>query len=163
MAEKAYAKYAWILVFIPAFVLFVFPLASGWLSTSPEPDVIKGVTGITLDQIGAQNPGTGRLILELYHEFALTILAFGAVTMAIAAFPFRKGHRFAWYASWLAPALWAGITASLAILNAENPSAGSGLGPAPVFLSIVLIGVLGQLLPYRMFFPKRTMMGATPR
>ena len=54
------------------------------------------MTGITLGQIGAQNPGTELLILELYDELALTLIAFGAVTMGIAAFPLRKGQRFAW-------------------------------------------------------------------
>ena len=158
--EKAYEKYAWILVFVLAAWMFVFSIEG--LNSSPEPDFIKLVTGMTLSQIGAQNQGTVWLILELYHEYSLTLFAFGAVMMAIAAFPLRKGHRFAWYISWLVPAWWLGFSTSLAYLNAQT---GLGLisyelesgraGALPLFLIFVLLGVLGQMLPYRKFFPKK--------
>ncbi len=108
------------------------------------------VTGMTLSQIGAQNQGTVWLIVEAYHELGLTVLALGAIAMAIAAFPFREGQRFAWYVSWLMPALWLGYFVSLAYQESQL-----GQGPIYPFLIFPLLGALGQLLPYRKFFPKK--------
>ncbi len=146
---RAYQRYAWVLVFIPAFILFVLPIPMGFLSSSPAPNDITSTTGMTLIQIGAQNQGTAWLIIEAYHELGLTVFAFGAIAMAIAAFPFRKGQRFAWYVSWLVPALWLGYLVSLSYQFSQL-----GQGPPYVFLIFPLVGVLGQLLPFRKFFPK---------
>jgi hypothetical protein len=61
--------------------------------------VIKAVTGMTFDQITAQNPGTALLIGQALRDLGLAEFVFGFMSMAVTAFPFRKGYRFLLYPS----------------------------------------------------------------
>ncbi len=158
--ERAYEKYAWILVFVTPAIIFIGPLYGGYFSASPDPSVIKAVTGVTLDQIGAQNPGTVFLIGQAYRDIGLAFFALGFIFMAVAAFPFRKGLRFAWYISWVFLAWLVGSGVSLSYLNTQL-GGNNGLAEVSVegLLVFIVIGLLGQLLPYRKFFPKKQPVG----
>jgi hypothetical protein len=155
--EKAYEKYAWILLFVPAFLTFITPLIVGqYFSASPDPLVIKAVTGMTFDQITAQNPGTALLIGQALRDLGLAEFAFGFMSMAVTAFPFRKGYRFAWYLSWVLPVWLAGSMVNLSYLNAQlGGSFGFGVFSLWAELLFLVILVLGLLLPIRKFFPKK--------
>jgi hypothetical protein len=63
--------------------------------------------------------------------------------MAVAAIPFRKGERWAWYVMWIAPLL--------VLIQFVNSRFGNGW---QFDLGFVVIGSAGLVWPYRRFFPK---------
>jgi hypothetical protein len=132
------------------------PLIGGYFGPSPDPIVIKAVTGTTFDQIMAQNPGTALLIGQAYRDIGQAWFALGFIGVALAAFPFRKGQRFAWYVTWVFPTWTAGYAVSLSYLNAQL-GGNNSLAQVSVegLLAFLVIGLLGQLLPYRKFFPRK--------
>jgi hypothetical protein len=75
-------------------------------------------------------------------EYGIMETALGVLVVVLAALPFRRGERWAWFALWVVP-----LAALGSILNAAR--VGVSLGPLPVFLAI---GLLGLLLPVRVFF-----------
>jgi hypothetical protein len=157
MVERWYQRYAWILIFTPSLLLFISPFIGGYFSASPDPLVIKTVTGTTLNQVESMNPGTYWLILRAYQDIGLAWFALGFVLMAVAAFPFRKGDRFAWYVSWVSPAYWVGdiISFSSQILSGQLGTNGLAQLSVEAYLVILAIVLLGLLLPFRKFFPKK--------
>ena len=114
--EKAYEKYAWVILFL-YFVVFgllpaiVFELILGL-------DVVVGV-------------------LEV---------AFGIPMALIAVTSYRKGRRWAWNALWSVPVFFA-VSGYRELANG-NESLGT-------YVTIVVISLLGLLLPYRKFFPRK--------
>jgi carbon starvation protein CstA len=148
--DHTYVRYAWVLVFTSAAALFVIPVISDWFGSSPESDAIKSLTGTTLEQIRLQSPGAALFMLLLFKEFGLSLLVLSAYAMATAAFPLRKFQRFGWYVSLLVPSLWLGLFAISASVSIQV-----GQQPLWAFLVFEIPSILGLLLPYRKFFPRK--------
>jgi hypothetical protein len=153
--ERIYEKYAWILVGVAPVIFIISPIVGGYFIGRPHPAALKTITGLTLEQIGAENPRIVYLVLQLYRNLGLAWFALGFIGIAIAAFPFRKGLRFAWYVSWVWPAYLAGFVVSTAILTSQLGENSGMLASGPAtFVVVLVIALLGQLLPVRKFFPK---------
>jgi hypothetical protein len=114
------------------------------LGRPPDPPSAEGITGLSLDEIGERVPGIPRFISSISRQLGNFMLTSGVLMAAIAAIPFRKGERWAWWAMWTAPLLL--------LIQFVNSNFGSGwwadLGLVPVTLAALLA-------PYRKFFPKR--------
>ncbi len=152
-AEKAYEKYAWIILFAlsAAFLIFAFTaiLFGVGLSSFPVgipggPDATKSITGRTWDEIVTGSPGIVNLIRGISRVFGLALLGFSAFGMAISGVSYRKGERWAWYVSWYLPAFLIGL--------AIHESGGAFLAMPILFL---IVALLGLFLPYRRFFPAK--------
>ena len=63
--------------------------------------------------------------------------------MGIAAIPFKKGERWAWYVFWILPVF--------VLIQLANSQGGFGWQADAAFLVVILAGLL---LSYRKFFPK---------
>ncbi len=72
------------------------------------------------------------------------MLGMGVLIMGIAAIPYRRGEKWAWYLSW--------VLIVIIIIQLINSNYGYLWQLDFVFLLIVLAGLF---LPYRMFFPKK--------
>ena len=147
--ERAYEKYAWIILF--AFGVYGVAYAVAFL-IYPAPPVLDeeaavNLTGMTWEEIVSGSPGFARYIGYLARGYALELLVVRALGVGLAAFPYRKGDRWSWYASWIFPVEFAGATAT-------EISAGASPGTVAFELAVVGVYVLGLLLPYRKFFPK---------
>ena len=113
------------------------------LGNPPDPPSPQGFTGLTSDQIEARVPGMTGYIGSISRQLGNFMLAMGVFMTATAAFPFRRGERWAWYAMWAAPLMH--------FIQFANSRGGNGwwadLGLG-VFTSAALAWV------YRLFFPK---------
>ncbi len=107
MPERAYEKYAWIIL------------------------LVIGIFGL------------GGSIAELLAgTSAVAQLGFSVLITAISFNSCRRGEKWAWYALWILV-----VVPGLSLLHADTRS----LFDIP----LVVISLLGILLPYRRFFPKR--------
>jgi hypothetical protein len=136
------ADKTWI-VFLVFGVLTVIsaPLQLG--GRPPDPPSPEGTTGLTLEEIGQRIPGISTFIASESRQLGNFMLVSGVLMAMIAAVPFRKGERWAWYSMWTAPLLL--------LIQFVNSNFGNGwwadLGLIPVMLA-------GLFVPYRKFFPK---------
>lgn len=144
--ERAYEKYAWVLLFLVGLVGFVSGLA---FVVFPEPldePGIKSLTGSTWQDIVARSPGAASLARYFLRLFGLATMGFGLFGMAISALSFRRGESWAWYVLWLNLMFLVGYIVT-------NFSAGGSLWLP--FSSFLVITLLGLVLPFRKFFPKK--------
>ena len=128
MTEKAYEKHAWILFLVVGFVVLSVGSMDMILGASPDP----------APQFTAPGP--------FVRATGVVLAALGVLIISMAGVPYRNGERWAWYALWLVPLFLLGLV----LLQL---SAGGSVWP--IQLTIMVIAVLGLLLPYRKFFPRR--------
>ncbi|HLB68463.1 MAG TPA: hypothetical protein VJN63_08375, partial [Thermoplasmata archaeon] len=72
---------------------------------------------------------------------------------AICLRSYRRGERWAWYALWVLPLNF--------VIGLQGLVLSLRVGAPPLFVPLlfVIISLLGLLLPYRKFFPKKAVSG----
>lgn len=150
--ERVYEKYAWI-IFIGLGVLWVvvgftqlfFP--DGLAETDSQV-----ITGMSWNELKTLSPEATNMVRWLYGALGLLKMSWSFLVIAITITGYRKGEKWAWYTMWLVPIL----LLSSALYNA------SYVGDAYLMLEsipIMTITLIGLLLPYRKFFPKKPQSG----
>ena len=145
VADKAYVKYAWIILFVFG-LLAVIAAPINLLGTPPNPPSPEGMTGLTLDQMATRIPGVLGYIGGISRQLGNFMLVMGVLTMGLAAVPYRKGEKWAWYISWIFPVL-------LGIQLANSFATGGFLWQVDAGSLVVVLA--GLFMPYRKFFPKQ--------
>lgn len=142
-SEKAYQKYAWIILFGISILLVLNML---FLFFAPVSDIFESDTGVSWAEFSTDYPNVANAYLleqRLLYAGFLGIALFGVI---ITFGAFRKGHRWAWYAMWVFPATLT-LTAILLAFHDQ-------MGISIFYIVFILVSVIGLLLPYRKFFPK---------
>jgi hypothetical protein len=135
--ERAYEKYAWIFLF--AVGLFFLILGSVKLNQA-----LSGQTaeGLPVSQLGPLSSAAADQIKETIGDSGVFALILFFFVTGTALKSYRKGEKWSWYVFWSLPAL---IVTSLVLTGFFDP---------PAWIILVL-SLLGLLLPYRKFFPKK--------
>ncbi len=145
--EKAYEKYAWMLISVVGVLVFVGGVPHA-LGINTDPATAEGIVGMTLSELQTSNP----LFFDLYNFYfrfgGLSDMGFGFLVTVISSTAYRKGERWAWYILWSVPVFFLGSTA----ITMSIGSSASGL--LPYTMSFVILSLLGLLLSFRRFFPK---------
>jgi len=141
--EKPYEKYAWVIIFVFG-LLDILASSIGLLGIPPNPPSPESTTGLSLNQISARVPGISDYIANISRQLGNFMLASGVLIMAIAAVPYRRGEKWAWYVSW--------ILLFLVVVQLINSNFGYLWQLDLAFVFVILIA---QFLPYRRFFPKK--------
>lgn len=144
--EKAYEKYSWVLLLVLGMVGLIFASVDMFSGTTDDPQSVKQLTGNTWEEIVTRNPGMARLVLQWVRATGVGLLGASILLIAIASVAYRRGEKWTWYALWIAPIVMAGYTAN-------NFLVGGSLWP--FFIALLIVALLGLLLPYRKFFPKK--------
>src|SRR5713226_598410 len=101
--EKAYEKYAWILLFvlgisnlIAAFIFLITPPGTG----GPATGELEAVTGMKWSELVASNPQAANLIGEvvIYAQRILGafLLSLAVFNIAVSLKSYRRGEKCAW-------------------------------------------------------------------
>ena len=152
MAERAYQRYAWIILFVVSVIFALFGLGDVILATGADPAIVQGITGLTPEELGAISPEALVLANHQTRASGAILLSFGLLAAAVAWTGFRRGERWAWYALLTLP----GVNILIFVVMYVSVDFSAGVLPppllsAPVFLAITMVGLL---LPIRRFFPK---------
>lgn len=134
---------AWTL-FVILGVLAVIAAPIQFSGRPPDPPSPERMTGLSYDQIAERVPGMPDYIGSISRQLGNFMLISGILMATIAAIPFRRGERWAWYSMWTAPLLLA--------IQFINSNFGSGWWAD---LGLIPVTVAGLLLPYRRFFPTK--------
>src|SRR6267378_6999584 len=155
-APRPSARYAWTLLFVfwaLHLVLSVrdfFPsLQDLCLACLPGAQTaIQSSTGVTWSQLASTNPRIASFLASTFIDDGISGVGLAVFGMIVSLTSFRKGEKWAWYASWSMPI---GILA--AQLNVYLLT-GSVL---VIVLGVVfvLFSLLALFLPFRQFFPKK--------
>jgi hypothetical protein len=148
--ERAYRKHAWIVFFVFGVAASIAGLMILAGAVQVDPPSAERTTGLTLGQIVARVPGMDAYVSGLTRQLGNFMIAMGVLLSSIAAIPFRRGERWAWYACLSLPVLVAvQLTNSFAIHHFTSGGFGWQLDLAS--LVVVLAALLGS---YRTFFAR---------
>lgn len=148
--ERAYQKHAWIIFFVFGVAASIAGLTIVAGVFQVDPPSAERTTGLTLGQIAARVPGMDAYVSGLARQLGNFMIAMGVLLTSIAAVPFRRGERWAWYACLSLPVLVAiQLTNSFAIYDFTSGGFGWQLDLAS--LVVVLAALLAS---YRTFFPR---------
>lgn len=144
-ADKAHQKYAWIMFLLVGvgYLLTTYPFVIG---IPIDPAWVKSVTGMTWSELQVEAPGLASAITTFMHSIALNRIGFNVLLIIVAAIPYRKGRKWAWYVLWYVPIY-------MAIFTWINLSEGGSSWM--IFLPTLVLSLLALLLPYRKFFPAK--------
>jgi hypothetical protein len=81
------------------------------------------------------------------------LVSFGVITV-VGLRSFRRGKMWAWYALWYPVAYYIQLII-IENLNLSPVESFKGRGVDPIVAPFLVLSLLGLLLPYRMFFPKK--------
>ena len=143
--EKLYEKYAWILLFLAGVPTLLGALPH-LLGIDPDPAPEETIIGMTLSELKASNPRFFDFYVFYTRLLGVFFLGFALPVIAISVTGYRRGEKWAWYAFWYLPA-WFMVNAAVLLTTGRSPS-------FPAVLTFIL-SLLGLLLPYRKFFPKK--------
>lgn len=107
------------------------------------PDAVAGTTGVPWDEVVSENATAMTLLRGVSRVAGLAFLGFGLLVVAVAAVPYRRGERWAWFALWVVPAFMTGLL----VHELEGDFV-----QMPALLLAISLG--GLLLPFRVFFPR---------
>jgi hypothetical protein len=138
------SKTSWLLFFVLGALTAFATAPIQLLGNPPDPPSPEGFTGLSSDEMAARIPGVTGYIGSIARQLGNFMLATGLLMMAVAAVPFRKGERWAWYTMWVAPLM--------ILIQLLNSRGGSGW---QVDLGFVVLTSAGLIWPYRRFFPKK--------
>jgi hypothetical protein len=100
---------------------------------------------LSSDEINARIPGMSGYISSISAQLGNFILTSGVLMAAMAAGPFRRGEKWAWYAFWVIPLML--------LIQFLNSRGGSGW---QFDLGLFVATIAGLLWPFRLFFPRRS-------
>ena len=147
MKEKIYEKYAWIIFFAIGIMTMVAAVPHA-LGLNTDPELVKSIVGMTIEDLKVSNP----MFFDLYNFYfrsgGLSDFGFAFLLMVISATAYRRGEKWAWYAFWIIPIFFLGFVSLSLTLNSSS----SLVPPLMVFIVLSLIGLL---LPFRKFFPRK--------
>jgi len=146
--EKAYEKHVWIIFFVLGF-LVAFASQGQLLGMSPNPPSTEVTTGLTMEQIATRIPGILDYIASIDRQLGNFMLGFGVLTMGIAAVPFRKGEKWAWYILWIWP-----VVLVIQTVNSFLSTPGGGPGWQLDFAFIFVLSA-ALLISLPSFFAKK--------
>lgn len=149
MNEKFYEKYAWI-IFIAIGVIVLLGAIPHTFGLNTDPTLVQTISGKTIDELKVSNP----MFFNLYNFYfvggGLSDLGFAFFLIVISATAYRLRQKWAWYAFWFVPAYFLSWVVLSSTLPLESSS--SLIPPLTVFIILSLIGLL---LPFRKFFPRK--------
>src|SRR5665647_3054946 len=124
MTEKAYEKYAWILLFAIG-VIFLVAAVPATLGINTDPGTVERIAGMTLNELKVSNPGFYNLYIFYFSFGGLSDLGVAFFITAISLTAYRKGEKWAWYTLWFVPAYFIGsaaIAMSLSLIHISEPT-----------------------------------------
>lgn len=147
--KKWFEEYAWVIFLILGIVVFVGGIPH-FLGVNTDPILVETISGKTVEELQSSEP----MFFDLYDFYfrggGLSDVGFGFFLIVITLNGYRKGEKWAWYALCSVPVwflAWVGLSVTL---PAESQAA-----LYPPLTIIIVLSLLGLILPFRKFFPKK--------
>jgi hypothetical protein len=149
--EKAYEKYAWLAFVVFGIAVIVSAVVLTLTGSLPSQNLYQSdiTLGKSWSTLQASNPDVVKLSSDLIRLYAELLFPVGVFTVAISFKSFRRGEKWSWYAFCILPL-------TLIYEVGLEASFGTPFGAIASFdLPFAALCLVGLLLPYRKFFPKK--------
>ena len=150
--ERVYEKYAWVILLALGLLWLVVGLVAVFHPEGIFEADAQSVTNMTWSELKASSPIAAGFVIFVYGQMGLLKISWTFFVLAITLTGYRKGEKWAWYMMWSVPALLVSDALFSSIFIGD-------ISQTLSFIPITAITLLGLLLPYRKFFPKKATIG----
>ena len=145
---KFYEKYAWVILLAVGLLWLVVGIVAVFQPEGIFEADAQAVTNVPWSQLKASSPEASNFIIFVYGQMGLLKISWSLFILAITLTGYRRGEKWAWYILLLAPILLVSDALFSSIFIGD-------VSQTLAFIPITTITLLGLLLPYRKFFPKK--------
>ena len=129
-------RISWILVLTVAVLSVLSALYVGLTPTADQTELKRR----TWEQFARQDPEVAALYSMDLALLGMSIGAFAVLATVVAAIPYRRGERWAWYVLWVVPILWGGVAVRMFV---------DGYSAATVYAVTAAVAAGALLIPIR--------------
>jgi hypothetical protein len=146
--ERVYEKYAWMILLAVGLLWLVVGIVAVFQPEGIFEADAQAVTNMPWNELKASSPMAADFVIFVYGQMGLLKISWTFFVLAITLTGYRKGEKWAWYMMWSVPALLVSDAVFSVVFIGD-------INQALQFIPITAITMLGLLLPYRIFFPKK--------
>ena len=147
---KVYEKYAWVILLAVGLLWLVVGIVAVFQPEGIFEGDAQAVTNMPWSELKASSPVAANFVIFVYGQMGLLKISWTLFILAITLTGFRRGEKWAWYMMLLAPILLVTDAIFTVVYIGD-------ISQVLSFIPITTITMIGLLLPYRIFFPKKTM------
>ncbi len=145
---KSYEKYAWLILLAAGLLWLVVGFVAVFQPEGIFEADAQSVTKIPWSELKASSPAATNFVIFVYGQMGLLKISWSFFVLAITLTGYRRGEKWAWYTMWSVPALLI-VDGLFSVVYIGD------IFQMLQFIPITTITLLGLLLPYRIFFPKK--------
>ena len=149
LMARVYEKYAWVILLAVGILWLVVGIVAVFQPEGIFEADAQAVTKMPWNELKASSPPTANFVIFVYGQMGLLKISWSLFILAITLTGYRRGEKWAWYIMLLAPILLV-TDAVFSVLFIGD------INQVLQFIPITAITMLGLLLPYRIFFSKKT-------
>jgi hypothetical protein len=146
---RVYEKYAWVILLLVGLLWLLVGFVAVFSPEGIFEADAQAVTKMPWSELKASSPTAANFVIFVYGQMGLLKISWSLFILAITLTGFRRGEKWAWYIMLLAPILLVSDAVFSVVFIGD-------INQALQFVPITTITMVGLLLPYRIFFPKKT-------
>ena len=146
---KVYEKYAWVILLLVGLLWLLVGFVAVFSPEGIFEADAQAVTKMPWSELKDSSPTAANFVIFIYGQMGLLKISWSLFILAITLTGFRRGEKWAWYMMLLAPILLVSDAVFSVVFIGD-------INQALQFVPITTITMVGLLLPYRIFFPKKT-------
>ena len=132
---------SWLLLPVLAIILALLGVSEVLIGITADPDITVAITGRTPDELHSASPEGYRLADFMVRTQGVTLAAFGVLLTVVLLRPYRRGHRWAWFAAFILP-VWAVAVPVMYVAFGLAPD----VPPAPPMISGPIVAALATVV-----------------
>ena len=146
---RIYEKYAWVILLAVGLLWLLVGFVAVFSPEGIFEADAQAVTKMPWTDLKASSPVASNFVIFIYGQMGLLKISWSLFILAITLTGFRRGEKWAWYMMLLAPILLVSDAVFSVVFIGD-------INQVLSFIPITTITMIGLLLPYRVFFPKKT-------
>jgi hypothetical protein len=146
---RVYEKYAWVILLLVGLLWLLVGFVAVFSPEGIFEADAQAVTKMPWSELEASSPTAANFVIFVYGQMGLLKISWSLFILAITLTGFRRGEKWAWYIMLLAPILLVSDAVFSVVFIGD-------INQALQFVPITTITMVGLLLPYRIFFPKKS-------
>ena len=145
---RIYEKYAWVILLAVGLLWLLVGFVAVFSPEGIFEADAQAVTKMPWTDLKASSPVASNFVIFVYGQMGLLKISWSLFILAITLTGYRRGEKWAWYILLLAPILLVSDAVFSVIFIGD-------INQVLQFIPITAITMVGLLLPYRIFFPKK--------
>jgi hypothetical protein len=146
---RIYEKYAWVILLAVGLLWLLVGFVAVFSPEGIFEADAQAVTKMPWTDLKASSPVASNFVIFVYGQMGLLKISWSLFILAITLTGFRRGEKWAWYMMLLAPILLVSDAVFSVFFIGD-------INQVLSFIPITTITMIGLLLPYRVFFSKKT-------